>query len=102
MAQPSSTIIQRKHVNKCKNTRNTPYNQEEWSAAEISSKRRLGEDEHGDEEKKREEEEKVTETYLFFSHFIGLYKARKSKVKNNFSFEEKLHKCPPTSPNHQN
>ena len=68
----------------------------------FPAKRKLGEDEHGDEEKKREEEEKVTETYLFFSHLIGLYKARKSKVKNNFDFGEKLHKCPPTSPNHQN
>ena len=104
MEQTSSTTIQRKHVNKGKNTRNTPYNQEEWCAAEISSKRRLGEDEHGDEEKKREEEEeeKVTETYLLFSHLIGLYKARKSKVKNIFDFGGKLPKCPSTSSKHQN
>ena len=47
------------------------------------------EEENGDEEKNREEEEKVAETYLFFFHSIGLYKARKSKVKINFDFEEK-------------
>ena len=52
----------------------------------FPAKRRLGEDENGDGVKKREEEEKVTETYLFFSHLIGLYKARKSKVKNIFDF----------------
>ena len=45
----------------------------------FPGKKRLGEDEHGDEEKKREGEEKVTETYLFFSHLIGLYKARKKQ-----------------------
>ena len=80
MAQPSSTTIQRKHVNKCKNTRNTPYNQEEWCAAEISSKRRLGEDEHGDEKKKREEEEKVTE--LISSSLISLAYIKQEKAKS--------------------
>ena len=53
-------------------------------------------------ERRNGKRKKWAETYPFFSHLIGLYKARKSKVKINFDFGEKLHKCPPTSPNYQN
>ena len=38
-----------------KTQENTPYNQEEWKCAEISSKRSFGEEEANEEEKLREE-----------------------------------------------
>ena len=47
-----------------------------WGLQKISAKPNFGEDENGDEEKKREEE-KNEETYLFFSHLIGLNKEKK-------------------------
>ena len=62
--------------NKCKTQENTPQNQEELKAAEFLAKPNIGEYENGDEEKKREEE-KNAETYLFFSHLIGLNKEKK-------------------------
>ena len=81
MKQPSSTTIQRKHVNKCKNTRTHLTTKKNGVLQKFSTKRRLGEDENGDEEKKREEEEKVTKTYLFFSLLIGLNKEKKQSQR---------------------
>ena len=55
------------------------------------------------EMKRRNGKRKKNDRNFISSPLISLvYIKRKSKVKNNFDFGEKLHKYPPTSPNHQN
>ena len=66
---------------------------------QISAKQNLGEDGEKEEEKNREERRKL-QKFSSSPLPIGLYKEKKSKVKDIFGFGEKLPNSPLTSPNH--